>query len=129
MKFKLKKDAPWEEVTANSGKKIDKVNWVSNVDILPFLKYIDFFLEETDNGKDYTLDELIEIANKNDVYPYNLTKEHLLFKLKDVKIEKKYKTDFSKFSKQELVNFLFEKNIPTDKKSKAELVELCLKNS
>lgn len=129
MKIKLKKEAPWDSVEAPTGQTINKFTWCSaDADFSPFIKFIEFKLEEEDIDYDLSIEELREIANKNNIYSYMKSKEELIKKLKDnkIKMPKKIieeKIDYSKYSKSELVSIAESKGIETKGMSKSKLIE------
>lgn len=95
--IKLKKEAPWNEVTIN-GIVIKKTKWTKEeVNYNPIKKWVIF---EDENA--------VEL----------LPREVPVFE---------EKTDYSKLSKKELVEICKEKDINYDKKTKSELVEILTK--
>ncbi|MCK9439641.1 hypothetical protein M0Q39_06300 [Patescibacteria group bacterium] len=95
--IKLKKEAPWNEVTIN-GTVIKKTKWTKEeVNYMPIKKWVIFEDENT-----------VEL----------LPSEVPVFE---------EKIDYSKLSKKELVKICKEKDINYDKKSKSELIEILTK--
>jgi hypothetical protein len=105
--IRLKKEAPWSEVTLKNGK-INKTDWVEeNLDISPIKKWVEYKQKEFEN-----------IKQENSIVDPEL---------KSKKIEKeiiKEKLDYSIMTKKELVEICKEKNIDCVGKKKEEILEL-----
>lgn len=131
MKVRLKKDAPWESVISPDGQTIDKIVWLNEeTDIRPFTKYIEYQLEESDVDYDIDIQQLISIAENNNIYAYLCSREDLIKKLKDNKVsmpkveKQKIETiNYSSLSKSELANIAEAKGILVKGLSKAKLLE------
>lgn len=131
MKVRLKKDAPWESVISPDGQTIDKIVWLNEeTDIRPFTKYIEYQLEESDVDYDTDIQQLISIAENNNIYAYLCSREDLIKKLKDNKVsmpkveKQKIETiNYSSLSKSELANIAEAKGILVKGLSKAKLLE------
>ena len=138
--IRLKKDAPWNEVTLKNGK-INKTDWVEeNLDISPIKKWVEYKQKEFENIKQEN--SIVEPELK----PKKVEKEESLIvgpELKSKKIEKKEslivedsiekeveseiveeKLDYSTMTKKELVEVCKEKNIDCAGKKKEEILEL-----
>jgi len=95
--IKLKKEAPWNEVTIN-GIVIKKTKWTKEeVNYNPIKKWVIFGDENT-----------VELQPSEATIPEE-------------------KIDYSKLSKKELIEICKEKDINYDKKSKSELIEILTK--
>lgn len=131
MKVRLKKDAPWESVISPDGQTVDKINWLNETtNIKPFAKYIDYLLEDSDIDYDIDIQQLISIAENNNIYAYLCSKEELIKKLKDnrvampkIETPKCKETDYTTLAKAELVAIAENKGIQTKGLSKAKLIE------
>ena len=121
--IRLKKEAPWNEVTLKNGK-INKTDWVEeNLDISPIKKWVEYKQKEFENIKQEN--SIVEPELK----PKKIEKEESL--IVEDSIEKEVeseiveeKLDYSTMTKKELVEVCKEKNIDCAGKKKEEILEL-----
>lgn len=130
--MKLKKEAPWEEVTLKDGK-INKKDWIEeNLDISPIKKWVEYKQKEFENIKQENSIVEPELKPKkieNTIVEAKIEKEESL--IVEDSIEKevesetiKEKLDYSTMTKKELVEVCKEKNIDCAGKKKEEILEL-----
>ena len=130
--IKLKKEAPWEEVTLKNGK-INKKDWIEeNLDISPIKKWVEYKQKEFENIKQENSIVEPELKPKkieNSIVEAKIEKEESL--IVEDSIEKevesetiKEKLDYSTMTKKELVGICKEKNIDCVGKKKEEILEL-----
>ena len=117
--IRLKKEAPWNEVTLKNGK-INKTDWVEeNLDISPIKKWVEYKQKEFENIKQENSIVDPELKSKKIEKEENSIVEDL--------IEKevvKEKLDYSTMTKKELIEICKEKNIDCTGKKKEEILEL-----
>lgn len=102
--MKLKKEAPWEEVTLKDGK-INKKDWIEeNLDISPIKKWVEYKKKEFENIKQENSIVEVEIKQEKEVV--------------------KEKLDYSTMTKKELVAICEEKNIDCLGLKKEKILEL-----
>ncbi len=118
--IRLKKEAPWNEVTLKNGK-INKTDWVEeNLDISPIKKWVEYKQKEFEN-----------IKQENSIVEPELKPKKIENTIVEDLIEKevesetiKEKLDYSTMTKKELVEVCKEKNIDCAGKKKEEILEL-----
>ena len=114
--IRLKKDAPWNEVTLKNGK-INKTDWVEeNLDISPIKKWVEYKQKEFEN-----------IKQENSIVEPELKPKKIENTIVEDLIEKeivKEKLDYSTMTKKELIEICKEKNIDCTRKKKEEILEL-----
>jgi len=118
--IRLKKEAPWNEVTLKNGK-INKTDWVEeNLDISPIKKWVEYKQKEFEN-----------IKQENSIVEPELKPKKIENSIVEDLIEKevesetiKEKLDYSTMTKKELVEICKEKNIDCAGKKKEEILEL-----
>jgi len=113
--IRLKKEAPWNEVTLKNGK-INKTDWVEeNLDISPIKKWVEYKQKEFEN-----------IKQENSIIEPELKPKKIENSTVEDSIEKEVeeKLDYSTMTKKELVEVCKEKNIDCAGKKKEEILEL-----
>ena len=118
--IRLKKEAPWNEVTLKNGK-INKTDWAEeNLDISPIKKWVEYKQKEFEN-----------IKQENSIVEPELKPKKIENSIVEDLIEKevesetiKEKLDYSTMTKKELVEICKEKNIDCVGKKKEEILEL-----
>ena len=132
--IRLKKEAPWNEVTLKNGK-INKTDWVEeNLDISPIKKWVEYKQKEFENIKQENSIVEPELKSKKIEKEESLIVEGLTEKEveaikenseKEVESEiVEEKLDYSTMTKKELVEICKEKNIDCTGKKKEEILEL-----
>jgi len=118
--IRLKKEAPWNEVTLKNGK-INKTDWVEeNLDISPIKKWVEYKQKEFENIEQENSIVEPELKPKK---IENTTVEDLIEKEVESEIVEE-KLDYSTMTKKELVEVCKEKNIDCAGKKKEEILEL-----
>ena len=121
--IRLKKDAPWNEVTLKNGK-INKTDWVEeNLDISPIKKWVEYKQKEFENIKQENSIVEPELKPKKVEKEESLIVEDLMGKEAESEIVEE-KLDYSTMTKKELVEICKEKNIDCAGKKKEEILEL-----
>ena len=121
--IRLKKDAPWNEVTLKNGK-INKTDWVEeNLDISPIKKWVEYKQKEFENIKQENSIVEPELKPKKVEKEESLIVEDLMEKEVESEIVEE-KLDYSTMTKKELVEICKEKNIDCAGKKKEEILEL-----
>ena len=116
--IRLKKEAPWNEVTLKNGK-INKTDWVEeNLDISPIKKWVEYKQKEFENIKQEN--SIVEPELK----PKKIEKEESLIVESSIEKEVEEKLDYSTLTKKELIEICKEKNIDCAGKKKEEILEL-----
>jgi len=121
--IRLKKDAPWNEVTLKNGK-INKTDWVEeNLDISPIKKWVEYKQKEFENIKQENSIVEPELKSKKIEKKESLIVEDSIEKEVESEIVEE-KLDYSTMTKKELVEVCKEKNIDCAGKKKEEILEL-----
>lgn len=121
--IRLKKDAPWNEVTLKNGK-INKTDWVEeNLDISPIKKWVEYKQKEFENIKQENSIVEPELKPKKVEKEESLIVEDSIEKEVESEIVEE-KLDYSTMTKKELVEVCKEKNIDCAGKKKEEILEL-----
>ena len=121
--IRLKKEAPWNEVTLKNGK-INKTDWVEeNLDISPIKKWVEYKQKEFENIKQEN--SIVEPELKPKKIENSIVEEKLEKEVESEIVEEKL--DYSTMTKKELIEICKEKNIDCVGKKKEELLELLTK--
>ena len=121
--IRLKKEAPWNEVTLKNGK-INKTDWVEeNLDISPIKKWVEYKQKEFENIKQENSIVEPELKLKKIEKEESLIVEDSIEKEVESEIFEE-KLDYSTMTKKELVEVCKEKNIDCTGKKKEEILEL-----
>ncbi len=121
--IRLKKEAPWNEVTLKNGK-INKTDWTEeNLDVSPIKKWVEYKQKEFENIKQENSIVEPELKPKRIEKEESLIVEDLIEKEVESEIVEE-KLDYSTMTKKELVEICKEKNIDCAGKKKGEILEL-----
>lgn len=124
--IRLKKEAPWSEVTLKNGK-INKTDWVEeNLDVSPIKKWVEYKQKEFENIKQENSIVEPELKSKKIEKKESLIVEGSIEKEVESEIVEE-KLDYSTMTKKELVEICKEKNIDCAGKKKEEILELLTK--
>ena len=132
--IRLKKDAPWNEVTLKNGK-INKTDWVEeNLDVSPIKKWVEYKQKEFENIKQENSIVEPELKSKKIEKKESLIVEDPMEKEVEIikensekEVESEIveeKLDYSTMTKKELIEVCKEKNIDCVGKKKGEILEL-----
>lgn len=118
--IRLKKEAPWNEVTLKNGK-INKTDWVEeNLDISPIKKWVEYKQKEFENIKQEN--SIVEPELKPKKVENTIVEDLIKKEVESEIVEEK--SDYSTMTKKELVEVCKEKNIDCAGKKKGEILEL-----
>ena len=118
--IRLKKDAPWNEVTLKNGK-INKTDWVEeNLDISPIKKWVEYKQKEFENIKQEN--SIIEPELKPKKIENSIVEDSMKKEAGSEIVEEKL--DYSTLTRKELVEICKEKNIDCVGKKKGEILKL-----
>ena len=118
--IRLKKEAPWNEVTLKNGK-INKTDWAEeNLDISPIKKWVEYKQKEFENIKQEN--SIVEPELKPKKIENSIVEDLIEKEVESETIKKKL--DYSTMTKKELVEICKEKNIDCVGKKKEEILEL-----
>ena len=118
--IRLKKEAPWNEVTLKNGK-INKTDWVEeNLDISPIKKWVEYKQKEFENIKQEN--SIVELELKPKKIENSIVEDSIEKEVESEIVEEKL--DYSTMTKKELVEICKEKNIDCTGKKKEEILEL-----
>ena len=118
--IRLKKEAPWNEVTLKNGK-INKTDWVEeNLDISPIKKWVEYKQKEFENIKQEN--SIVEPELKPKKIENSIVEDSIEKEVESEIVEEKL--DYSTMTKKELVEICKEKNVDCAGKKKEEILEL-----